>query len=225
MGVDRFPKYPKIQSAYKRDPDNNFRTFIEGEWSMPEFGDLADMEWIATEKINGTNCRIHISEKTHINERTWIFGGRSDNSQLHPDLMRVLNAIGSIGANEDLEGLTLYGEGYGAGIQKGGGNYRADRGFILFDVMVTDSGLWLNMEDVTNIAYKLGISVTPTVWRGTLRTAISVFRNHEVHKSDLLPMSLPEGWVLRTKSGLLTRRGGRIITKLKVADFPAAKAV
>ena len=34
----------------------------------------------------------------------------------------------------------LYGEGYGAKIQKGGGNYRADQDFVLFDVRVGSGG-------------------------------------------------------------------------------------
>ena len=51
-------QYPKIQSVYKRDPETNFSTFLEGEYSLPEFEVLKDCEWIWTEKVDGTNIRV-----------------------------------------------------------------------------------------------------------------------------------------------------------------------
>ena len=34
-------EYHKIQSIWLRDPETKCKTFIEGAWSMPEFGFLA----------------------------------------------------------------------------------------------------------------------------------------------------------------------------------------
>ena len=51
------PTYPKIQSIYKRDPDNQYKTFTT-EYATPEIGYLADCEWEFTEKVDGTNIRI-----------------------------------------------------------------------------------------------------------------------------------------------------------------------
>ncbi len=63
--------YPKIQSMFKRDPANNHRTFLDGEWADPAFGYLADLTWTATEKVDGTNMRLHIGT-----EGGYTIGGR-----------------------------------------------------------------------------------------------------------------------------------------------------
>ena len=51
-------KYHKIQTVYLRDPDNRYRTLLDGKFAKPEFGYLADCEWVFTEKIDGTNIRV-----------------------------------------------------------------------------------------------------------------------------------------------------------------------
>ena len=52
--------------------------------------------------------------------------------------------------------VTLYGEGFGAKIQKGGGNYIPNgQSFILFDVVI--DGWLLQRKNVQDIATKLGI--------------------------------------------------------------------
>jgi len=53
-------EYPKIYGPYLRHtegPDRN--KLIEGAWSRPEIGYLADFEWHFTEKVDGTNIRVH----------------------------------------------------------------------------------------------------------------------------------------------------------------------
>ena len=50
------PEYPKIQTLFKRDDRN---VIIEGDWSVPEFAYLADKPWRWTEKVDGTNIRLH----------------------------------------------------------------------------------------------------------------------------------------------------------------------
>jgi len=62
--------------------------------------------------------------------------------------------------------ITLYGEGYGGGIQKGGSEYtsKAKGGavnFRLFDVLVGDT--WLRRVDVEDVATKLGIKTVPLI--------------------------------------------------------------
>ncbi len=50
------PEYPKIYGPYKRHtegPDRN--KLIIGEWTKPEFRDLANIDWEWTEKVDGTN--------------------------------------------------------------------------------------------------------------------------------------------------------------------------
>ena len=209
------PLYHKIQSVFKRDPENNHKTFLIGQWSEDSFRYLADNVWVATEKIDGTNTRIHISADPEADG--FYIGGRTERADLHPDLASHLHEIGQ--RADHLAGLTLYGEGYGAGIQKGGGNYRPDKGFILFDVLAVESNMWLQREDVRDIAKQLDIPYAQTAWIGTLNDAVKWFADGRAVPSAELDGEA-EGWVLRPEVELRDRRGNRVITKLKVRDFP-----
>ena len=126
--------YPKIDTVFKRDAANNFRTLIEGDWSQEAFGYLANNQWAFTEKVDGTNIRVMIA-----NGRV-TFGGKTDNAQIPAFLVRKLEERFLPQQDALLaqfpDGGCLYGEGYGAKIQKGGGNYRSDQDFVLFDVLV-----------------------------------------------------------------------------------------
>lgn len=208
------PLYHKIESVFKRDPKNHYKTFLEGQWSKPEFGYLAFTDWEATEKVDGTNCRIHVNP-----DGLSVVGGRTDNAQLQVELLVALQDIAAVAEVAGLEGLTLYGEGYGAGIQKGGG-YRSDKGFILYDVMVTDSGMFLERENVEDIAEQVGIGHVSVMWEGRLYLAVEAFSVNPMRIESALRDAEAEGWVLRPTIELRTRENKRIITKIKVKDFP-----
>ena len=51
-------EYHKITTVFDRDPENKFKTLIDGQFSKPEFEYLANNEWDFTEKVDGTNIRI-----------------------------------------------------------------------------------------------------------------------------------------------------------------------
>lgn len=127
-------EYPKIQSLFKRD--DRTHKFIEGEWALPEFEYLKDNLWRATEKIDGTNIRIDWNAQTQV----VLLGGKTDNAQMPAFLLSRLQVLFPrekfLALYPELS-MTLYGEGYGAKIQKGGGNYIPDgRDFALFDVLI-----------------------------------------------------------------------------------------
>jgi len=112
------------------------------------------------------------------------------------------------------DGAVLYGEGYGAKIQKGGGNYRQDQDFVLFDVKVGD--WWLRRPDVEEVADTLGLDVVPVIEQGTLFDAVSMVRNGlQSTWGDFEA----EGIVARPTVDLKMRNGSRIITKIKCLDF------
>jgi len=113
--------------------------------------------------------------------------------------------------------VTLYGEGYGAGIQKGGGNYRAAPGFVLFDVRVGD--WWLLRDSVVDVGINLGVDVVPLTLTGTIADAIKVVRSGLT--SDWGNF-IVEGLVGVTTAGLLDRAGNRVMVKVKAADFGGA---
>lgn len=138
-------EYPKIESVFVRDEQTH--KFIDGQWRLPEFEYLKDCEWLWTEKVDGTNIRVMWDgQKVR-------FGGKTDNAQIYVPLLDMLTAIFTVeamtavfppaevqeGREDGSANVCLYGEGYGARIQKGGGNYNKDGvDFTLFDVRVSE---------------------------------------------------------------------------------------
>lgn len=110
---------------------------------------------------------------------------------------------------------TLYGEGYGAGIQSAG-YYRKDNSFIGFDVKVDD--MYLLRENRDEIFKKLGVDIVPFIGKFTVDEAIEYVKkgfNSKIAEET----HLAEGLVLRTPMGLKNRRSERIIFKVKTCDF------
>jgi hypothetical protein len=205
-------EYHKIQTVFKRDPDNKFKTLIEGDYSLPEFEYLKNNQWVLTEKVDGMNSRVMFDGENI------TFGGKTDRAQIPSDLVNKLNSkfLPEIKLFEDSfkEGVCLYGEGYGAKIQKGGGNYRQDQDFVLFDVKIGD--WWLQRKDVESIAVVLGIDIVPIIGHGTLFDMVERGRNG--FKSQWGNFQA-EGIVARPAVELKARDGQRIITKIKYKDF------
>jgi len=205
-------KYHKIQSVFKRDPETKFKTFLEGEWARSEFEYLKDLQWYFTEKVDGTNIRV-IWDMEKV-----IFKGKTDNAQIPARLIEKLQELFPVSKFKTLYldiPMCLYGEGYGAKIQKGGGNYIPDGvDFILFDVMIND--IWLERINIQDIAKKLKIKIVPIVWTGTLLEAVQMTK--EGFKSSLRVLP-PEGLVMKPIAELKDRKGDRIITKVKLKDF------
>lgn len=108
----------------------------------------------------------------------------------------------------------LFGEGYGAKIQKGGGNYRQDQGFVLFDVKVGD--WWLLPDTVADVAAKMSLDCAPTVVVGGIWHAIDTV---ETGLSSAWGDFRAEGLVGRPPLGLTGRDGDRLLVKVKAEDF------
>jgi len=206
-------EYHKIQTVYLRDPDNNYKTLLEGQYALPEFEFLARCNWVFTEKVDGTNIRVMWDGAAV------TFGGKTDRAQIPAKLAQHLQETfvhdamaGKFGVKD--ASVCLYGEGHGAGIQRGGGNYATDQQFVLFDVLI--DGCWLKREDVADIAEALEIPVVPVVGTGVLDVLVS--RCRDGFESAWGPFAA-EGIVARPSIELRTRSGHRIITKLKAKDF------
>ena len=210
-------EYHKIQTIYKRDPATNHKTLLDGEYSTPEFEYLADLEWEFTEKVDGTNIRVMFS-RTEDGAEYIKFRGRTDGAQIPVNLLDHLRDEFTVYVLGDTfewpVDVCLYGEGFGAGIQKGGGLYRNYQDFVLFDVKV--GNFWLERENVEDIASKLGIECVPVIGRGSLRDCVEIARDgFRSHWGDFVA----EGIVARPKRDLLDRAGNRVIAKVKHKDF------
>ena len=213
-------EYHKIQTIFKRDMENKHKTLLEGQWTLPEFEYLQNNEWVFTEKVDGTNIRVMFDGDNV------TFGGKTDNAQIPSSLVTRLNELFLTMERKSLmkstfhasKEICLYGEGYGAKIQKGGGNYSPTQDFVLFDIRVGE--WWLLREDVEQIAATLSLTVVPIISRGTLSQMIEVVKNGiKSQWGDFLA----EGIVARPAVELRTRSNHRIITKLKTRDFVGVK--
>mgnify|MGYP007071629025 FL=1 len=128
-------EYHKIETLFERDMEGN-KKLIEGKFRSPVVEYLKDNEWIFTEKVDGTNIRVFWDG------HKVSFAGRTDSAQIPTFLLTRLEQLFSGNTNEELfeqkfgeTPAMLFGEGYGAKIQKGGGNYLDSVDFILFDVL------------------------------------------------------------------------------------------
>lgn len=208
-------EYHKIVTLWKRE-DKKPHNMMVGTYALPEFEALENVEWVSTEKIDGTNIRI-MWDGNQV-----IFGGKTDNAQIPTPLIYKLQELFMGQANEQKleevfgpEPATLYGEGFGNRIQGVGKQYNPDGvDFILFDVRIGD--FWLERENVEDIAQKLDLKVVPIVFKGPLKdTSDFVASGFDSQHGELKA----EGVVSKPAVEMFNRKGERIITKLKFKDF------
>ena len=206
--------YQKIPGIYMREEQKLFN-LIEGVYREPELELLKDIEWTFTEKVDGTNIRI-VWDGHNV-----VFGGRTENTQIPSHLVTKLNEL-FMGTRmeqvfEQVFGgskAILFGEGYGAKIQKGGGDYSETQKFVLFDVKVEE--WYLRREDVEGVASKFGLDVVPIVAKGRLQKGVDIVKAGL--KSQWGDFTA-EGLVAKPSVDLFNRKGERILTKIKTEDF------
>lgn len=217
-------EYQKIQTLFKRDERN---IIIPDQFTYPEFEVLKDLKWECTEKIDGTNIRIELVSSGNPEDGIIMsFKGRTDKANIPEHLLTKLNwlfdrehLMEALNITDETQNcdITLYGEGYGAKIQKGGNYISNDVNFILFDVKV--GKWWLDREAIKDIANKLGINAVPLMGYMTIPEAIEYvkkgFKSTIAENKDYDA----EGLVLKAPCGLLKRDGERLITKIKTVDF------
>jgi len=209
-------EYHKIMTVFKRNPETKYKTLIYGEYACTEFEYLKDNLWVFTEKVDGTNIRVMFDG----NEIT--FGGKTDRAQIPALLVNRLNERflpqSHIFKSQFPDGICLYGEGYGAKIQKGG-NYRPDQDFVLFDIKIGE--WWLQRKDVEDIRQDLDLDIVPVIGMGTLKDMVE--RTSDGFYSQWNDNLIAEGIVARPSTELKARNGKRIITKIKYKDFKYLK--
>lgn len=216
-------EYPKIETVWDRDEKT--KKVIPGQYRLPEFALIRS--WFVTEKVDGTNIRIGLNP-----DGTVCIGGRTDAAQIPTPLLSYLLATFTPNKLREaftrdgvLSDFTLFGEGYGPKIQNGGG-YSAIPQFRLFDVRV--GNWWLETDNILSVAQTLGIRVVPF-----LDSPLGLAETIPTTKESLQAMidgsivasedggtgCRAEGIVARAQPLLLTRRGDRLMWKLKFRDF------
>ena len=207
--------YHKIDTVFRRDA-NGTKKLIDGAYRDETVKFLAEtVEWQFTEKIDGTNIRVHWDG------HRISFAGRTDKAKIPNHLLEKLNSIFSNAETEELfeqtfgeKEVILFGEGYGAKIQGNGNQYRKDVGFILFDVMINDN--YQSRQNIEKIAECFNLEIVPIVLTGTISQAIDFVKRNP---KSTIGTAYMEGVVGRPKIELQDRTGKRIIVKIKVNDF------
>lgn len=206
-------EYHKIENIFERDMTTN--KLIFGKFRNPEVEYLKNLEWVATEKIDGMNIRIMWDgEKV-------TYGGKTDKASLPVKLIEKLDEYFKGKENIFAEKFAdkkvcLYGEGYGNGIQTGG-KYLPHVDFILFDVWI---GCWLERGNMLGIADMFGLKTVPVIHEGTLEDMTAIIQNGlQSTYSDDKHIFEAEGIVCKPKIELLDKNGNRIVIKIKHRDF------
>lgn len=214
-------EYQKIETPFRRAEDGTKR-LIEGAYRSEELEFIKDLPFCCTEKIDGTNTRV-IWDGHRVS-----FAGHTDRAQLPSNLVFYLTSTFGDSNTEELfeqvfgsTQVILFGEGYGAKIQKVGGRYLHDScGFALFDVYFPEGDLYLSRQDVEDVATKFGISAAPVVLpSATLAEAIAFVKTKPTSLVAEDSSLVMEGLVCKPILELRDRRGRRIVTKVKVRDF------
>lgn len=208
-------EYPKIEVPFERDT-NGTKKLIE--WKFRHY-ELTNIDWWRwTEKIDGTN--ISVEWDGH----RVLFHGRTERADIPKFLLEKLEELFGGETNEEMfeqlfgdTHMILYGEGYGNKIQNGKGYIPDGVDFILFDVYQPEKDLWLEWENVCDIAQALNINTVPLV-HGiyTLKDAVEFVKKKPksfIGNADL------EGLVGVPFGEFKDRHGKRIMTKVKVRDF------
>ncbi len=209
-------EYTKIETIFERDMEGT-KKLMEGKFRSETVEYLKDNLWIGTEKIDGTNIGI-IWDGHKVS-----YQGRTERAQIPAPLANKLMELFGGTINEELfeqkfgEMLViLFGEGYGPRIQKGGGKYRDDVSFILFDVYLPGQNLWLKRDAIEDIAKAFHIDVVPIVYTGNLAGAVEYIKSKP--KSTIGTADM-EGIVCKPAIELFDRMGKRLMVKIKVCDF------
>ena len=231
--------YEKTVNLYPRFAEKpNIGKYDTSTLYLPTLGLVKPEAWIFTEKIDGTNIRIVLSWKDA--DLAIRIEGRKANSQVPGDLIATILVMTNNRRKKLLEqmpqdpdsGITLYGEGYGPGIQQHGGAYRTDKGFVLFDVAKWSSGpakydqYYLPRTHVEMFGEECGLTVAPRVFPG-LGLGQVTKRVREGFPSSLAPFKggerQAEG-IIGSAEGLYHFSDGavrRLKFKLKTQDFPS----
>lgn len=211
-------KYTKIETPFKRDMDGT-KKLIEGDFRSEAVDYLSRNQWFFSEKIDGCCLGIYW-DGYRVN-----YQGRTERANIPTHLMnRLIEIFGTNEAEEMFEQMfgdrevVLFGEGYGAKIQKGGGNYIPDGcDFILFDVYFPSSDTWLQWNDMASVADAFGINRVPLIMTGTIQEAVDYVKTKPV--SHINPNHEMEGLVGKPLIDFYDRNHNRVMVKIKVRDF------
>lgn len=217
--INEFTKFSKFSSPFVKD--EKFLNTKELSQELP-IGN-----WIKTEKIDGTNIRIIITKPKEDGSRELLIGSRKlilneedKGSKQYLDCLKDINMNKLLEYFKDVDStIIIYGEGYGAGVQKGG-IYSKEKNYRVFDIRIGRA--YQDFKYVKKVCINNQLNLVPIVsvvdkinYQECLES-LRCFENTLINDGD---GGIPEGLVYKFEPVLLNKYGERLIFKIKRKDF------
>ena len=205
-------EYQKIETLFKFDGEKKLYT---NEFYNPIVEYLKDLPWIASEKFDGTNIRVHYDG----HRVEW--SGRTDKAVLPKEIEELLKS--AFGESEVMfeqifsdKDVILFMECYGGKVQ--GGIYGGKERLIGFDIMV--NGIYLDKTAIKEIFDKFGVETVNFFIVENLDEAISIVKKESLAShNDGTTQTIMEGLVCVPLKRLYDAQGKRIAVKIKSRDL------
>lgn len=217
--LNDFTKFSKFSSPFKKD-DNFF--------NLPELSqELPKGRWILTEKIDGTNIRIILTKLDDEGNRDIYVGSRKlilnlddKQSKVYTDCIKEVNLNKLKEYFKDVNStVIIYGEGYGAGIQKGG-IYSKEKNFRVFDIRIGEA--YQDFEYVQKVCVDNQLNLVPIIDEVEIISYVDCIAQLKQFQETLIKEGdggKPEGIVYKFEPVLLNKYKERLIFKVKFKDF------
>ncbi len=221
--INEFTKYTKFSSPFVKD--EKYLNIDELSQELP-IGN-----WIKTEKIDGTNIRIILTKPDEEGNREILIGSRKlilnkedKGSRQYLDCLKEVNLNKIKEYFEEIKStVVIYGEGYGAGVQRGG-IYAKDKNYRVFDIRI---GLaYQDFEYVKKVCIDNQLNIVPifsNVDEITYQECLESLRHFDGTLINEGCGGVPEGLVYKFEPVLLNKYGERLIFKIKRKDFKEFK--
>jgi len=217
--LNDFTKYDKFSSPFKKD-----ERFINTEELSQK---LPDGSWIITEKIDGTNIRIILTKpddegnrEVHIGSRKLILNKSDKGSKVYLDCIEEINLNKIQEYFKDVDStVIIYGEGYGAGVQKGG-IYSSKKNFRVFDIRIGKA--YQDFSYVKKVCIDNQLNLVPVIDEKEFLTYEECITRLKQTSHTYIKEGTggrPEGFVYKFEPVLLNKYGERLIFKVKYKDF------
>jgi hypothetical protein len=218
--LNSFTKYGKINSPFEKD-DKFFNTRKLLQY-------IPKGKWIKMEKIDGTNIRIILNKQDENKDREIFIGTRNlilneedKNSKYYIDCLKDVNLNKLKEYFKDIKPtIVIYGEGYGKGINKGGG-YTQDKNYRIFDIKIGSA--YQDFEYVKKVCVDNQLNIVPVISYDCVEVnyeecvlSLNKFENTLINEGE---GKLPEGIIYKFEPVILNKYGERLIFKVKRKDF------
>ena len=221
---DLFIKYPEMKTLFKLIPssENGKKWDATSGEILPETAALHFIpldELVFTEKIDGTNMGIRIDDGkvNTIQKRNSICNRENKGEAFYFELGDKITEIIYNKNIEELSNVIIYGELCGVKIQKGG-NYFADRRFLIFDIYDLNKNIFFTWDAVKHFSSELGVEHVPEIIYTKDNLGVENVKEFVKNlKSFYNPKYNAEGIVIRYRKDVCNTR--RWVAKIRNKDF------